>query len=121
MFWFFFSSRRRHTRCALVTGVQTCALPIFVNDLTEDPNARAIVEAVTRLGHSFGLSVVAEGVETEAQARALAAIGCDMAQGYLFSKPQTGDNFSRWAEERYSRTTASVILPTQSAAKRNRD
>src|SRR3546814_7074914 len=29
LFWFFFSSRRRHTRCALVTGVQTCALPIF--------------------------------------------------------------------------------------------
>src|SRR3546814_6703463 len=29
-FWFFFSSRRRHTSCALVTGVQTCALPIFV-------------------------------------------------------------------------------------------
>src|SRR3546814_17914335 len=32
MFDFFFSSRRRHTRCALVTGVQTCALPIFVVD-----------------------------------------------------------------------------------------
>src|SRR3546814_16143579 len=31
MFDFFFSSRRRHTRCALVTGVQTCALPIFIN------------------------------------------------------------------------------------------
>src|SRR3546814_1803830 len=31
MFVFFFSSRRRHTRCALVTGVQTCALPIFVD------------------------------------------------------------------------------------------
>src|SRR3546814_9994644 len=31
MFWFFFSSRRRHTRCALVTGVQTCALPISLN------------------------------------------------------------------------------------------
>src|SRR3546814_1843303 len=30
IYWFFFSSRRRHTRCALVTGVQTCALPIFV-------------------------------------------------------------------------------------------
>src|SRR3546814_10443280 len=29
MYWFFFSSRRRHTRCALVTGVQTCALPIY--------------------------------------------------------------------------------------------
>src|SRR3546814_9725509 len=31
--WFFFSSRRRHTRCALVTGVQTCALPIYYNQL----------------------------------------------------------------------------------------
>src|SRR3546814_3890339 len=31
MFWFFFSSRRRHTRCALVTGVQTCALPICID------------------------------------------------------------------------------------------
>src|SRR3546814_9730087 len=31
--WFFFSSRRRHTRCALVTGVQTCALPIFLEQL----------------------------------------------------------------------------------------
>src|SRR3546814_1778597 len=32
-FWFFFSSRRRHTRCALVTGVQTCALPIYQEKL----------------------------------------------------------------------------------------
>lgn len=80
----------------------------FVHELTEDPNARAIVEAVTRLGHSFGLRVVAEGVETEHQAQALAAIGCDMAQGYLFSRPQTGDDFSRWAEERFVR---SVVMP----------
>src|SRR3546814_15560570 len=33
IFWFFFSSRRRHTRCALVTGVQTCALPIYPVDV----------------------------------------------------------------------------------------
>src|SRR3546814_18653131 len=33
MYWFFFSSRRRHTICALVTGVQTCALPIFSRSL----------------------------------------------------------------------------------------
>src|SRR3546814_8013779 len=33
----FFSSRRRHTRCALVTGVQTCALPIFTSDLKPQP------------------------------------------------------------------------------------
>src|SRR3546814_10086169 len=40
---FFFSSRRRHTRCALVTGVQTCALPISVN-ITERPFAEVIAE-----------------------------------------------------------------------------
>src|SRR3546814_12021293 len=36
--YFFFSSRRRHTRCALVTGVQTCALPIYLHKLPEIPN-----------------------------------------------------------------------------------
>src|SRR3546814_3757916 len=41
--FFFFSSRRRHTRCALVTGVQTCALPIFPVEVLLD-NARALVE-----------------------------------------------------------------------------
>src|SRR3546814_4342601 len=39
--FFFFSSRRRHTRCALVTGVQTCALPILKSDLFEQTNLRA--------------------------------------------------------------------------------
>src|SRR3546814_6772469 len=42
--WFFFSSRRRHTRCALVTGVQTCALPIFEISLrlTSDEEVRGL-------------------------------------------------------------------------------
>src|SRR3546814_8029576 len=39
MLFFFFSSRRRHTRCALVTGVQTCALPIYLIDLGANPGA----------------------------------------------------------------------------------
>src|SRR3546814_19766490 len=38
--WFFFSSRRRHTRCALVTGVQTCALPIFLAYAVQRPRLR---------------------------------------------------------------------------------
>src|SRR3546814_4091733 len=38
IFVFFFSSRRRHTRCALVTGVQTCALPIYVDTVRLDPS-----------------------------------------------------------------------------------
>src|SRR3546814_1582505 len=49
VFLFFFSSRRRHTRCALVTGVQTCALPIYA--VVVDPpraGARAQVEMIAR-------------------------------------------------------------------------
>src|SRR3546814_7221018 len=44
VFWlvFFFSSRRRHTRCALVTGVQTCALPICARDLAHDRHLRRL-------------------------------------------------------------------------------
>src|SRR3546814_2623574 len=58
---FFFSSRRRHTRCALVTGVQTCALPIF-DHLARQPANRTIIERrveqdrlVRRKGAQFGI------------------------------------------------------------------
>src|SRR3546814_4629967 len=44
MFLFFFSSRRRHTRCALVTGVQTCALPIFRADILDYARQQAQLE-----------------------------------------------------------------------------
>src|SRR3546814_13269219 len=42
MSMFFFSSRRRHTRCALVTGVQTCALPIYVSSVTNSAEGQVI-------------------------------------------------------------------------------
>src|SRR3546814_2966710 len=49
--FFFFSSRRRHTRCALVTGVQTCALPISVADVALDESVGCVV--VTGAGRAF--------------------------------------------------------------------
>ncbi len=58
----------------------------FVSNLDSDPGDAAIIDAVVALGHRLGMSVVAEGVETAAQARYLLAQGCDMAQGYLFGK-----------------------------------
>ena len=64
----------------------------FVTDIETDANDAAICTATIALGHSLGLELVAEGVETEAQRDFLAALGCDMLQGYLFSRPMPFDD-----------------------------
>jgi diguanylate cyclase (GGDEF)-like protein len=59
----------------------------FVMTMTDDPADDAIVCAVIGLAHRLGLSVVAEGVETRLARDRLAEIGCDVAQGYWYSRP----------------------------------
>ncbi|SIQ66335.1 bifunctional diguanylate cyclase/phosphodiesterase [Marinobacterium stanieri] len=61
----------------------------FVNDIAEDPADRELVCAAIAMAQGLGLKVVAEGVETREQLRILAGYGCDVVQGYLFSKPVT--------------------------------
>jgi diguanylate cyclase (GGDEF)-like protein/PAS domain S-box-containing protein len=58
----------------------------FVRDMNRDPGDEAIVRAVINLGRSLGIKVVAEGIETEAQAAQLIALQCDFGQGFLFSR-----------------------------------
>jgi diguanylate cyclase (GGDEF)-like protein len=68
----------------------------FVQRMTSDPDDAAIVRSIVDLAHSLGLRVVAEGVETIESWHALAALGCDLAQGYLISRPVPGDEVTRW-------------------------
>jgi diguanylate cyclase (GGDEF)-like protein/PAS domain S-box-containing protein len=60
----------------------------FVAGLGLDAEDTTIVEAVVNLGHSFGIDVVAEGLETPLQLARLRALGCDRGQGYLFGRPR---------------------------------
>lgn len=59
----------------------------FVQNMLEDSGNQAIVSAVIQLGHTLGMRVVAEGVESMAHLKWLQIAGCDIAQGYYFSKP----------------------------------
>lgn len=66
----------------------------FVNEIVTDPGAATIATSVIALAHRMRLGVVAEGVETEAQAGYLRQNGCDQMQGYLFSKPVPAEEFA---------------------------
>lgn len=69
----------------------------FVSDMLTDPRDHAITQAIIGLGHTLGLKVVGEGVETVEQRFALASAGCDELQGYYFSRPLAADELVRWA------------------------
>ncbi len=71
----------------------------FVRDLATDADDRTLAATIVALGHSLGLQVVAEGVETEDQRGILCEQGCDLAQGYLFSRPLPAAAFAAgWAQ-----------------------
>ncbi len=68
----------------------------FTAEITTDGSIRPIVRAVTDMAHALGVSLVAEGVETDAQLAAVADCGTDVAQGYLFARPMPAHELARW-------------------------
>ena len=61
----------------------------FVAEVDNVPGSMSIIETVISLARNLGLNIVAEGIETAAQAERLRAVGCDYGQGYLFAKPMS--------------------------------
>jgi predicted signal transduction protein with EAL and GGDEF domain len=88
----------------------------FVNELPHDAEDCAIATAVVALGRSLQMKVVAEGVETAAQADYLRQLGCDEMQGYLLSRPLPAAELAPWLRQHHDAYLARV-RPQHFAAK----
>jgi EAL domain-containing protein (putative c-di-GMP-specific phosphodiesterase class I) len=72
----------------------------FVEHLGDDPQSTAIVSAVVSMAHALDMEAIGEGVETEAQADALATLGCDAAQGFHLAPPLSPEDATAFLLER---------------------
>lgn len=66
----------------------------FIDDISHDQDDRKIIKAIIEMGHTLGIKVLAEGVESAEQLAYLHAQGCDLYQGYLRSRPVPATEFS---------------------------
>ncbi|MEO0686579.1 MAG: EAL domain-containing protein, partial [Cyanobacteria bacterium J06649_11] len=64
----------------------------FIKMMEQGGNSLSVVRAISTIAQQLGLSVVAEGVETQEQLNLLKILGCEFAQGYYFSRPVLGEN-----------------------------
>ena len=69
---------------------------IFITEITSSARGSSIAEMVIQIGRSLGLTVVAEGVEDQRQARVLQELGCQLAQGFLFARPMLAQELYSW-------------------------
>nr|WP_321397990.1 EAL domain-containing protein [uncultured Desulfobacter sp.] len=72
----------------------------FVLDMLESESDAVIVKSIIDLGHNLSMQVVAEGVENKETAVKLKALGCDIIQGFYFSKPLNHEDLIRWLREK---------------------
>jgi EAL domain-containing protein (putative c-di-GMP-specific phosphodiesterase class I) len=79
---------------------------VFVRSMLDEPKNASIVQSLVGLGHALGLEVVAEGVESAAIAERLAAMGCDVAQGYAYGRPMPVAEMAAWLRRFRSRDEA---------------
>ncbi|HTH95825.1 MAG TPA: EAL domain-containing protein, partial [Stellaceae bacterium] len=75
----------------------------YINDITKDAKIDSIIKAMIDIGHRAHIGVIAECVETQAQARSLLSLGCEFGQGYYYAAP--GDRM------RYEPRKRSTVVP----------
>ena len=85
----------------------------FVEDIQNSENDAVIVKATINLGHNLGLQVTAEGVETEEILNQLKEYGCDIAQGYYFTKPLSVADFNDWIAASKWQPVPDKSIPSQ--------
>jgi EAL domain-containing protein (putative c-di-GMP-specific phosphodiesterase class I) len=70
----------------------------FVRTLQHEPRCRAVISSTLALGEALGMSVVIEGIETDAQRVQLMSLGCTQGQGYWYARPMSGEELLRWLQ-----------------------
>ncbi|PHV05755.1 GGDEF domain-containing protein [Janthinobacterium sp. BJB412] len=88
----------------------------FVLNMENDAGDAMIVRSTIDLGHNMGLRVVAEGIESEAVWRLLAAMGCDQGQGYFMSRPMPGEQLQAWLAQWRAPGSAASAAQAEAAA-----
>lgn len=83
----------------------------FVGTIATDEKDRHIVKAIIDLAHTFGMKVVAEGVDSEESFRAVTKLGCGMLQGFLIARPMRSDLFLEWMESHSLDTYSGLLDP----------
>ena len=87
----------------------------FIRNAFQDGKDTRLIEVIIDIANYLGVPVIAEGVETEEQLNALKAMGCDIVQGYYFSKPVPAAEYEVFVEEK-KRQMENVQLPRETAA-----
>lgn len=75
----------------------------FIMEIEHNPQDQRLAQTVVNMAHNFGCQVVAEGIENDAQAQLLAAMGCELGQGFYYARPMPADEFmafcQRWVHQ----------------------
>jgi diguanylate cyclase (GGDEF)-like protein len=82
----------------------------FVTDMLTDTRAEAIARSTLDLARNLGLTVVAEGIESEAVLERLVELGCETGQGYLISRPHAAEELTSWLDEKFGTGAAQAAL-----------